>query len=174
MTDIEEEAKRTLHVLETGDIASVLKLRKTSLVEICQKLDIQPEGTAAELKVKFIHYYTDVKPEKVVQERGYVEVGFNQEYQSFIAEILDSVKQSNLSMHENMKIQTLNLKTIAEISTKKGAGFIKIEPYKHGDDDLDNYLARFETLCWNSNAQTFIGVVHTFERESFRCVFEVA
>ena len=114
MTDIEEEAKRTLHVLQTGDIASVLQLRKSSLVEVCQKLDRHPEGNAAELKVKIIHYFTDVKQQKAHEERGYVEVGFNQEYQSFIAEILDSVKQFSLSMHENMKIKTLNLKTIVQ------------------------------------------------------------
>ena len=95
--------------------------------------------------MKIIHHFTNVTP--LVAQQRVVEVGFNREYQEFIAEILDSVKRSTLSMNENMKLQTVNLKTIAESSTKKGAGFIKIEPYKHGDDDLDNYLARFETLC---------------------------
>ena len=46
MTDIDEEAKRVYHVLQTGDIGSVLQLKKTSLVEICHKLGIDHEGNA--------------------------------------------------------------------------------------------------------------------------------
>ena len=144
MSETDEEEKRILQVLQTGDIGTVLIMKKTSLVEVCQKLDIEQEGNASELKVRIIHYYTNVKPHGTPRV---VEVGFNREYQQFIAEILENVRTSTLTMHESMKIQSLDLKAIAESTTKKGAGFIKIKPYKHGDDDLDNYLSRFETLC---------------------------
>ena len=78
MTDAEEEAKRTLHVLQSGDIGTVLQLKKTSLIEVCQKLGIDPEGNAPELKVRIIHHFTNVTPP--VAPQRVVEVGFNREY----------------------------------------------------------------------------------------------
>ena len=133
---MEEELKEQ-HVVETGDINVLLKLRKHNLVNVCEALELSTDGVIEELRARLLKHFS--------AERPVIEMGFNRDFERLMAKLIEGVSESNHNVIKANETQSKSIITLAESSRKKGAGFVKIDAFKQGEDDLENYLARFET-----------------------------
>ena len=134
-----EEELREQHVVETGDVKTLLKLRKHSLVNICEALELPTDGVLEEIRARLLKHFTSEKP--------VIEMGLGEEFERLMRTLIEGVSVSNQNVVKAISTQSQSIITLAESSRKKGAGFVKIYAFKQGEDDLENYLARFETLC---------------------------
>ena len=57
-----EDELREQHVVETGDISVLLKLRKHSLVNICEALGLPTDGVLEEIRALLLKHFTSEKP----------------------------------------------------------------------------------------------------------------